>query len=38
LGWIKDYLKMMWSSGAEKGKDMKEQDKENIKKLFKKKK
>jgi len=37
LGWIKDYLKVMWSSGAEKGKKMKESDTEKIKKLFKKK-
>jgi len=27
----------MWNSGAEQGKNMKEQDKEKIKKLFKKK-
>ena len=37
MGWIKDYFKVMWNSGSEQGKNMKEQDKEMVKKLFKKK-
>ena len=38
MGWIKDYLKVMWHSGAEQGKSMKEQDKDMVKKVFKKRK
>lgn len=38
MGWIKDYLKVMWHSGAERGKAMKEQDKDIVKKVFKKRK
>ena len=33
MGWVKEYLKMMWDSGAEKGKGMKKHHKKKIEKL-----
>ena len=36
MAWIKDYLKQMWNSGAEKGKAMKEKDADNVKNIVKK--
>jgi hypothetical protein len=30
MGWILEYLKTMWDSGAEKGKDMKKRHKEKL--------
>jgi len=36
MGMYWEYLKSMWNQGAEKGKAMKERDKEMLKKPFKK--
>ena len=38
MGWIKEYFHLMWSSGSEQGKAMKESQKEMLKKKRRKKK